>query len=122
MSDVPYFAYGSNLSRERMARRCPGAALLGTARLAGHRFVINRRGYATVVPEPGATVYGVLWDLSETHGALLDRYEGVEQGLYRREPCRVEPVAGGRPVDAWLYVAADRAPGTPRSGYLDLIL
>jgi hypothetical protein len=32
-----YFAYGSNLDPAQMARRCPGATLVGPAQLANHR-------------------------------------------------------------------------------------
>lgn len=76
-----------------------------------------------------ATVRGTLWDLpagypalSEgdgcVHGelvygvpasklALLDRYEGVAEGLYRRG--RIEAIAGGHVVDAVVYVMDDPA-------------
>ncbi|MGH7700028.1 MAG: gamma-glutamylcyclotransferase family protein [Gemmatimonadales bacterium] len=115
-----YFAYGSNMSRAQMAVRCPGAAVVDRAVLGGHRFVINRRGVATVVPDAAAAVHGVLWTIGPEDERALDRYEGVAEGLYRRERCRV--TAGGRPVDALVYVAAEVAAGVPRAGYLELIV
>jgi len=36
-----HFAYGSNMSRSHMAVRCPQALALGTAVLAGWRFVVE---------------------------------------------------------------------------------
>lgn len=44
-----YFAYGSNMDVRQMGQRCPGATLLWTATLGGYRFIINRRGVATVI-------------------------------------------------------------------------
>ncbi|KAK5013992.1 hypothetical protein LTR60_003581 [Cryomyces antarcticus] len=44
-----YFGYGSNLWLHQMARRCPDSTYKGIARLEGHRWIINKRGYANVV-------------------------------------------------------------------------
>ena len=50
-----YFAYGSNLSPEQMAGRCPESPAtssipVAVARLDGWRWIICGRGYANVVP------------------------------------------------------------------------
>jgi AIG2-like family len=111
-----YFAYGSNLCAVQMGRRCPAAEEGEVAELAGWRFVINRRGVATVVPEPGARVLGLIWRLTPACEAALDRYEGVAKGVYRKE----ELEAGGAP--ALVYLAAETALGAPRDGYLECIL
>jgi hypothetical protein len=55
-----HFAFGSNMSRALMRRRCPGAHGLGPARLDGWRFVITRDGYASLVRDPAGRVHGVL--------------------------------------------------------------
>ena len=67
-----YFAYGSNMDVEQMRVRCPGSQILGTARLDGYRFRINRRGVATVVAEEGAVAWGVVWDLTREDERTLD--------------------------------------------------
>jgi hypothetical protein len=59
-----HFAYGSNMSRSHMAVRCRQAIALGTAVLAGWRFVVGMDGYASIVQERGSQVRGVLWRLS----------------------------------------------------------
>jgi uncharacterized protein len=110
-----YFAYGSNLSIEQMARRCPAAARGEVAALPGWRFVINRRGVATIVPDREARVMGLLWDLTETCEAELDRFEGVTSGIYRK---RSLDIRGG---SALVYVAAEERPGAPRAFYLERI-
>ena len=43
-----YFAYGSNMCPEQMARRCPGGQALAPAELRDWRFLINTRTYATI--------------------------------------------------------------------------
>ena len=58
-----YFAYGANMERDAMRKRCPGATALGIAALRGHRYVIAR-GYGAFARAPGACVFGVLWRLT----------------------------------------------------------
>ena len=116
MSRRRYFAYGSNLCAAQMAGRCPGAREGEAVELAGWRFVINRRGVAAIVPDPGARVFGLIWRLTPACEAALDRHEGVAKGVYRKE----ELEAGGAP--ALVYLAADTAPGAAREGYLERIL
>jgi hypothetical protein len=36
-----YFAYGSNMDRPAMKRRCPGARALGPATIDGHRYFVG---------------------------------------------------------------------------------
>ena len=48
-----YFAYGANMERAAMAKRCPGAQPLGPALLRGWRYVIAQ-GYGSVAPAPGS--------------------------------------------------------------------
>ena len=39
-----YFAYGSNLNLDQMARRCPDAEPVGRVRLDGYRLAFRRTG------------------------------------------------------------------------------
>lgn len=112
-----HFAYGSNMSRALMGRRCPGATALGPARLDGWRFIITRDGYASLVRDSGARVHGVLWRLTPRDLAALDAYE---QCAYLR---RVVPVRHGavrRP--ALVYLAPERGGGRARPGYQELVV
>jgi gamma-glutamylcyclotransferase (GGCT)/AIG2-like uncharacterized protein YtfP len=115
-----YFAYGSNMDRAAMAARCPGARVIGLARLARHRLALMREGYATVARDPRKSVHGVLWDLPFGDMPALDRYEGVAAGLYvkRQQPVLV---AGGV-RRALVYVGANDGPGSPLCGYLEGVL
>jgi hypothetical protein len=99
------FAYGSNMDADAMTRRCPGARLLGRAYLPRHRFDLLPDGFATIVRDPAATAFGILWELSFGDFAALDRYEGVAQGAYRKisQPVLRE---GASPIRALVYVGA----------------
>ena len=77
-----YFAYGSNMDVDAMARRCPRSKALGLARLERHRLAVMREGWLTAVRDPASAVHGVLWELALSDIAALDRYEGLSQGLY----------------------------------------
>lgn len=118
---ILYFAFGSNMVTAQMAGWCAGAEFLGVAVLEDHRFRIGRRGYGTVVPEPGATVYGVLWRLREEDEAALDVYEGVRQGLYQKA-WRTVRTDEGDDRQALVYIATDPAPGAAVPGYMEKIV
>lgn len=79
-----YFAYGSNLDARQMARRCPGAEYLGVATLHNHVLRMDGAGFATVIYQRGSHVQGALWDLSHANEGKMDRFEGVEEGYYRK--------------------------------------
>ncbi len=112
-----HFAYGSNMDAAAMARRCPRARLLGRARLARWRFVILPSGFASVVPDPRASVHGALWEAPVSDVAALDRYEQVGQGLYAKKVMRVlrEPLGS---ATALVYVGANANQGAAWPGYL----
>ncbi len=115
------FAYGSNMYRPQMEERCPGAVVAGVGRVPGYRFRINSCGVATIVPEEGALIFGVLWELNEENEKRLDGFEGVRNGIYRKETLTVNLLEGGD-VRAVAYIAKITEPGPPRAGYLEKIL
>ncbi|EHI11496.1 poly-gamma-glutamate hydrolase family protein [Mycolicibacterium thermoresistibile] len=114
-----YFAYGSNLCVQQMARRCPGACDPRPAVLPDHDWLINQRGVATVEPSTGARVHGVLWHVTDTDLATLDSAEGVPV-RYRRDRLTVQLGDGG--AEAWVYIDHRVEPGPPRPGYLERII
>ena len=111
-----YFAYGSNMSRGPMRRRCPTAKELGVAVLRNHRFVIMANGYASVVPSEGQDVYGVLWRIGPRDLAALDAYEDIAGGLYRHATMPV--LYQGEAVDALVYVGCETREGRARGSYM----
>jgi hypothetical protein len=115
-----HFAYGSNMSRALMGARCPDAEAIGTATLAGWRFVINPDGLGSIVPQPGGRVHGVLWRLTARDLAAINAYEGIESGLYLRRQLPVR--CGERQATALVYIARQHGEGIPRPGYINVVL
>jgi hypothetical protein len=115
-----YFAYGSNMNVEAMARRCPRSKPIGLARLERHRLAIMREGWLTAVRAPRAAVHGVLWDLALADVPALDRYEGLPKGLYAKT-VQLVAVAGGAKW-AIVYFGANAGPGAPKPEYLAAVI
>jgi hypothetical protein len=98
---VWYFAYGSNMEtatfRGRRGVR-PTRAL--PARAAGWRLVLDKppmipigHAVANIVPEPGAVVLGVLYEISPADLSHVELTEGVLIGNYRRVEFTAETLA-----------------------------
>lgn len=90
-----YFAYGSNLHPEQMEDRCPGSKVFGSALLKDYRLAFrgdSRRwgggGVATIIPQPGSAVPGVLYEMSPENVLALDKWEGSPR-IYRQMPITV---------------------------------
>lgn len=113
-----YFAFGSNMSPQQTPRRCPGARPVGAARLENWRLIIPANGGATIVPKPGAVTYGVLWRFLPHHAGLMDRWENVAGGVYRRRWLRVQHAELGT-VTALTYISDRRYPGKGRPSYIN---
>ena len=99
-----------------MASRCPAAREIGTAVLPDWRFILARSGYATILPERGSRVVGVLWSLTTECERALDEFEEVDGGLFRRDSI----VVAGEP--ALVYLATDSASSRARAGYVDAVI
>jgi hypothetical protein len=115
-----YFAYGSNMNAEAMARRCPRSKALGLARLERHRLAVMREGWLTAIRSPTSAVHGVLWDLALSDIPALDRHESLSQGLYTKETQPV--IAEGGPKRAIVYFGANSGPGVLRPAYIAEVL
>ena len=93
MKESYYFAYGSNMNLDQMAYRCPAASVVENVRLEGYRLTFCGRGkgsgVATILPEEGSQVEGVLWKITPECEKSLDFYEGYPH-LYGKEPVFVQ--------------------------------
>ena len=127
-----YFAYGSNLEPTQMAARAPGHRVIGRAALRDH--TLRFRGYgrdwagavATIEPQAGHDVHGVVFELTRAHYDSLDVYEGYDgegaaTNLYDRVTRRVE-LEDGTAIDVETYVMRPDAEGAPSRRYRDAIL
>lgn len=103
---ILYFAYGSNLVRERLVGRVGDARVVATGRLAGRRVVCNKRGHdgsakANLVEDAAACAWGALYALAPEALDRLDPYEGG----YERVEIEVETAKGA--VRAVTYVSLE---------------
>ena len=93
-----YFAYGSSLALSEMLSRCPTSSFYSMGLLRNHRWFVNERGYANVMPSaPGPNgledvVWGILYTLRQFDEELLDKHEGLPWA-YSKEDMDVEAVS-----------------------------
>ena len=76
-----YFAFGSNMSQERMVARIHEAVSEGRAELKDWALTLNKRGAdgtakANIERTAGSTVWGVVYRFPEACLSQLDRFEG----------------------------------------------
>ena len=89
---ILYFAYGSNMSIERLSARVPSAELICVAALAGHRLRFHKPSKndgsgkcdAAHTGSPEDSVFGVLYSIQVNQLAELDRFEGCVYGYERQ--------------------------------------
>jgi len=114
-----YLAYGSNLNKEQMQRRCPGARPVG-ARFLPHAQLVFR-GVADVVydPDPASRCPVALWRITPADEVVLDRYEGVASGFYAK--CYIKIRINGRPEECLVYCMQSHEIAPPGEWYLDVI-
>ena len=82
-----YLAYGSNLNKDQMAYRCPGAIPVGTMMLEGYELLFkgNALGVLTIEKKKGGKVPLGIWKVDAEHEKALDRYEGFPTLYYKKE-------------------------------------
>ncbi|MEA2117411.1 gamma-glutamylcyclotransferase family protein [Halovibrio sp. HP20-50] len=109
------FAYGSNMSTQRLAARIPArfvtTALLPAHRLAFHQQSGDGSGKCDIVPAPDqSAVYGVVWEVAWHHKLILDRYEGLN-AAYDETKLTVTDLAGEGQFEVQAYVGKNTATG-----------
>jgi hypothetical protein len=114
---IRYFAYGSNLNRSDMRKRCPDALPDVPARLEGWRLTF--RGVADIEPAEDRAVQGALWWLSRDDVSCLDAYEGAPSN-YRKLIVLVETGSGLRQAMTYVMTRASYL-GLPSPWYLGRI-
>ncbi len=128
-----YFAFGRNVNQTAMLgeRRCPDAQLLGPAVLHDHQFIIDTKGYASVKPNKGTSVPGVLWCVSPVDFQRLDKREGlnISPPSYRKETKHVQfmlpiPITadGSDTLEADVYVSNRYEGHAAAEGYIEEII
>ena len=115
-----HFAYGANMSRAVMHRHAQAAVPIGIAQLADYRFLITADGHASIEPQRGGKVHGVLWRLTPRDHATLSAWENIAAGRYR--VANLPILQDGRRRRALVYLARQRPRGRPKPGYMELVI
>lgn len=95
------FTYGTLGAKGAAAALLTGCERIGTGRVKG--MLYDAGDYpALLLSREGQRIEGEIWRCPADLLSELDRYEGTEQGLFRRVGVRAEGVA------CWVYVAGPR--------------
>ena len=125
-----YFAYGSNMNRERVGQRGMGFEGLEPGTLANYSLIFNKRSVkqpgtasANVMEDYGSVTEGVVYKLKHpSEIEMMDPYESYPI-CYNR---MVMPISTREVmVDAWVYVANEAYVETglkPAGWYLNHLL
>ncbi len=122
---VLYAAYASNMDPTQMSRRAPHSPPAGSGWLPGWRLTFGGEelgwdgALATIVEDPTAAVFVMLYDVTDTDAQALEEWEGVDIGLYRRLRVRVHSLTGEH--SARVYVLDGYEGGLPSTRYLGIL-
>lgn len=120
-----YLAYGSNLSREQMRHRCPGAIGIEPVTIPGWRlaFVGELSGnwgegaVATLLRSSAHCALGMVYQITPEDEASLDQWEGVKRGFYSKEEGFARYC--GEPL--YTYICSQGREGAPNPAYLGVL-
>lgn len=110
-----YLAYGSNLNMAQMMVRCPTAEIVKPFIIKNWRLVFRR--VADIEPAAGSQVLTGMWRVYDDDEVALDRYEGIQTGLYRK----VEVNLTHSGEKAFFYVMNARDVSPPPTYYYNVI-
>ena len=99
------FVYGTLKRGGRNHDRLAEQTYVGAAR-TGPGFILYSLGdYPGLVAEPAdrGGVAGEVWSVTASSLAQLDAFEGVGEGLYRRERIPLLPPFADTPVETYVY-------------------
>lgn len=120
-----YAAYGSNMDPRQMLQRAPHSPARGPGWLLGWRLTFGGEGLgwdgalATVVEDPGHSVFVMLYEVPPEDEPVLDQWEGADLGIHRKIHVRVETLDGEE--SAWVHVLDDYEGGLPSARYLGIL-
>ncbi len=112
-----YFAYGSNLNKLQMKKRCQDSVPIIRAKLKGYKLIFNR--HADVVECENGIVYGAIYEVSGNDIKHLDKYEGFPR-YYTRKDITVED-DDGKNYECFVYVMTKTGTLLPDKLYYDVI-
>uniref|UniRef100_A0A672PBE8 Gamma-glutamylcyclotransferase b n=1 Tax=Sinocyclocheilus grahami TaxID=75366 RepID=A0A672PBE8_SINGR len=125
-----YFAYGSNLLKERLQLKNPSATVYCVAKLKDYKLAFgNHKGLAsqrwhggvgTIEHSPGDEVWGVVWRMNMSDLESLDRQENVKMGTY--SPVEVNVATSRQDLSCRTYIMNSCVYAPPSPQYLQVIV
>ena len=118
-----YIAYGSNLSVDQMACRCPDAKGIGTAVIEDYALLF--KGCATIEQREGKKVPVLIWEISPSDEKNLDRYEGYPNFYYKKDLTLTVQMTGtdaSQELTAMVYIMDERRRLASPTGYYYKVL
>ncbi|KAJ8005395.1 hypothetical protein DPEC_G00146180 [Dallia pectoralis] len=125
-----YFAYGSNLLKERVQMKNPSATIHCVARLKAYTLVFGNYnglasdrwhgGVATIEDSPDDEVWGVVWRMNWSDLESLDNQENVRLGAYR--PVEVNVKTMDQELNCRTYIMNSCIYAPPSPQYLQVIV
>ncbi|MBF4475928.1 gamma-glutamylcyclotransferase family protein [Methanobacterium formicicum] len=117
-----YFAYGSNMKFERISKRIKDVEYVDIGQLLNYKLFCNKKSKdgtakANIVYNYGDLVWGVLYEIDESHYPKLDLIEGG----YERKVFEIQ-TENGKKILANAYISTKFTDAFPSSSYKDLIV
>ena len=121
-----YFAFGSNMSAQRMRERLGWSPSRSGVILHDYEMIFNKHsndgGKANIMYSPGNIVEGILYSVNEEDLVILDKYEGVSSKQYKRYKIEVQD-NNKNSIPAVAYKALNTGKvSAPTEEYLNYIL
>jgi len=112
-----YFAFGSNLNRKQIKRRCKNSRFISRHILKNYQLVFRSKyGAADIQRKKGSSVLGAIYDISKIDEKKLDVYEEFPK-VYTKKYFKI----WGKKV--MFYYMSDKTKQTePSRGYLNSII
>lgn len=126
---MKYFAYGSNMSKDRMIKRGLNFTSRKSATLNGYKLLFNKKAasgdfsYANISPITDSFVEGALYEFPDEEIKMLDKAEGYPNHYVKILVDVIDST--GNSITATTYIAKkDKivAGLMPNKDYLDCIL
>ena len=111
-----YLAYGSNLNKKQMEKRCPNAKALEKYVLNGYKLEFRRVANIKKTSNINDQIGCGIWEITEACEKSLDIYEGYPH-LYGKTKIKLND---GREVMTYFMNRGNLAP--PSSEYLNIII
>ena len=117
-----YIAYGSNINRDQMTYRVPGAKPVGKGIISGWKLAFHGTdgsAYATIVKSPDHSVPVVIWEMSDAQEKIMDVYEGFPTSYFKKT---ISVVINGETKFGKVYVMNEsRSVARPSRKYVNTI-